>query len=338
MNVLQQRILSLLTKQQRLSLTDLASHLGVSKQYISKIVKPLLKAGVVEKVGSTKGAYLQRLDASGVSYGLNAFEKTFKAAGLKEDEVWTQVTEIAPFSKIPQKVKAKVQYAFTEMLNNAIDHSKAKTIGVSFAVHGHAVFFTIADSGVGIFNSIQKKFSLPTTQTAIQEVLKGKLTTQPRKHTGEGIFFTSKIVDLFQIDSFDQRLRIGEDIFLQTIPSYKGTKVSCRVLFSSTKNIVDIFRQYTNEDFGFDKTEIHVKLYTYETKFISRSEAKRLMHGLEKFQRIVLDFQDVELIGQGFTDEILRVWQQAHKQVEIQTTNTRPSVEFMIQRSLAESK
>jgi hypothetical protein len=36
---------------------------------------------------------------------------------------------------------------------------------------------------------------------AIQDLLKGKQTTMPKSHSGEGIFFTSKIADNLTISS-----------------------------------------------------------------------------------------------------------------------------------------
>lgn len=335
MNSTQQRIIHLVGKKKKMNLTALALELGVTKQYISKIIKPLLEAGMIEKVGQTKGAYLQVVSQSDLSYGLGAYDRVFQRSKLQEDAAWGELVRTPLFSGVTHQVMDKVQYAFTEMLNNAIDHSRSETVHVLLARHTHAIVFSIVDNGIGVFRSIQKKLKFSSEQEAIENLLKGKMTTAPQQHTGEGIFFTSKIVDRFQIDSFTHSLIVREDIFLETIPVFTGTRVSCRVLFNSNKRIEDIFRKFTNEDFGFDKTEIHVKLYTLKTKFISRSEAKRLLHGLEKFERIVLDFQDVTLIGQGFADEIFRVWQSAHPSIEIQYIRTVPAVEFMIKRSIS---
>ena len=76
-----------------------------------------------------------------------------------------------------------------------------------------------------------------------------------------------------------------------------------------------------------------IKLFAYGTSFVSRSEAKRLTQGLERFRLVILDFQGVTLVGQGFADEIFRVWWRAHPQIELQAENMIPLVAFMVERA-----
>jgi uncharacterized protein (DUF1330 family) len=94
----------------------------------------------------------------------------------------------------------------------------------------------------------------------------------------------------------------------------------------------DVFDAYTT-DFEFTKTRIRVQLFTYGTRFISRSEARRLLVGLEKFREIVLDFKDVTDVGQGFADEVFRVWGRAHPAVKLVAENMAPPVAFMVERA-----
>jgi anti-sigma regulatory factor (Ser/Thr protein kinase) len=57
----------------------------------------------------------------------------------------------------------------------------------------------IWDHGIGIFNKIKNMLGLLDERHAVLELTKGKLTTDPRGHTGEGIFFTSRMFDTFYI-------------------------------------------------------------------------------------------------------------------------------------------
>ncbi|MFZ5475538.1 MAG: STAS-like domain-containing protein [Myxococcota bacterium] len=43
-----------------------------------------------------------------------------------------------------------------------------------------------------------------------------------------------------------------------------------------------------------------VPLLAVGGEFVSRSEARRLLHGLERFREVVLDFAGVPGVGQGF--------------------------------------
>lgn len=76
------------------------------------------------------------------------------------------------------------------------------------------------------------------------------------------------------------------------------------------------------------KTEVKVRLY--QTEFISRSEARRLLTGLDRFKTIILDFKGVKTVGQGFADEIFRVFKRNHPDIKIQTRNLSASQESII--------
>ena len=104
-------------------------------------------------------------------------------------------------------------YGFTEMLNNAKDHSGGKTIFVRVSKTAITTEMMIADDGIGIFKKIQQAFDLPDQRYAILELAKGKLTTDPDRHTGEGIFFSSRMFDRFAIgaDKTYYGHRFGDD-------------------------------------------------------------------------------------------------------------------------------
>jgi hypothetical protein len=53
---------------------------------------------------------------------------------------------------------------------------------------------------------------------------------------------------------------------------------------------------------------------------------------LEKFKDVDLDFTHVKGIGQGFADQVFRVWQAVHPETQLHVINATPEVEFMINR------
>jgi len=76
-----------------------------------------------------------------------------------------------------------------------------------------------------------------------------------------------------------------------------------------------------------------VKLY--KDQYISRSEARRLLSRLTEFSEAVLDFKDVNMIGQGFADEVFRVYPRNNPEIKITTENVIPEINAMI-RHVAE--
>jgi uncharacterized protein (DUF1330 family) len=63
------------------------------------------------------------------------------------------------------------------------------------------------------------------------------------------------------------------------------------------------------EDFDFSKTIVPMKLAQLgDEQLISRSQAKRLIARFDRFKIVILDFKDVNEIGQAFADELFRVY------------------------------
>ena len=171
---------------------------------------------------------------------------------------------------------------------------------------------------------------------SLQELSKGKLTTLPQGHTGEGIFFTSKAARVFELSSGRLRRTVDNvvgDMAIGSSSIHKGTRVRVEVASRPTKTLAGVFAEYS-EDFEFNKTRIVVKLFATAAHFISRSEARRVLANLERFRTVVLDFAGVEEIGQGFADEVFRVGAAAHAAVKLESVNMSEPVAFMVHRAV----
>jgi anti-sigma regulatory factor (Ser/Thr protein kinase) len=244
-------------------------------------------------------------------------------------------------SGLHSNVSEIIDYAFTELLNNAYEHSNSKLIQVKMKRDSYGIMFRVNDEGIGIFNSLMTKYNLPTEIDAIGDLLKGKRTTAPEGHSGEGIFFTSKVCDNMIIQSSSKRLifnNVLDDVFIRSFHNTTGTKVSFFISTKSTRELTAVFNQYTDEEYEFSKTSVTVKLYKTGSEYISRSQARRITAGLEKFKTVMLDFKGVDTVGQGFADEVFRVWKNAHPGINIITENENENINFMIKRAIAESR
>ena len=98
----------------------------------------------------------------------------------------------------------------------------------------------------------------------------------------------------------------------------------------------EIFDEYTGDDFVFNKTKITVHLAKdyLGHDFVSRSLAKRILMNVEKFKVIVLDFENIDNIGQGFADEVFRVFKNKNPDITIVPINMNEEIEFMINRAM----
>lgn len=310
---------------------QLAKEVGVSRQVANGCLQALESDGLVEADGSTR-AKVYRL------VSLESLSESFSVTGLDEDRVWREL--LLPHQRdLPGNVQDIWHYGATEMINNAIDHSGGQAVQVGLVRNALYSEVTVADDGVGIFLKIQQALGLEEPREAILELVKGKLTTDPDNHTGEGIFFTSRAMDAFHIRSDRLHFRhvAGEpDSLDEQAEPVAGTELRMRLDNASARSLTEVFDAYADpEDFSFDRTVIPMRLAQYEgQKLISRSQAKRIAHRFERFKRVELDFAGVESIGQAFADELFRVFAREHPGLELVSVNTAPAVDRMIRRAV----
>lgn len=263
----------------------------------------------------------------------------FSIQDLEEHVVWSN--HLKPLiSDLPEESLQILDYACNEMLNNAIEHSEGDSVSVRIENGTGETKVFIADDGVGIFEKLQRELNLDTPHDALLELCKGKLTTDPERHTGEGIFFTSRACSEFSIlsGSFFFIHYGGEDWMTESKDDpTQGTLVAMTVAVEPNSTLREVFDEHTASDggFGFSKTHVPVKLADHGTDGLtSRSKARRIINRFESFSEVILDFEGVDYIGQGFADEIFRVFRRKHPNVSLKCTNTSEDVRGMIKHVL----
>ncbi len=232
------------------------------------------------------------------------------------------------------------QYGLTEMINNAVDHSGSETVRVGIVRNALYTQAWVADAGEGIFLKIARALDLYDPRESILELAKGKLTTDPANHLGEGIFFSSKVFDLFDIQSGALHFMHNDgldDILIERPKDAVGTLVLMRLDNQSKRTIKEIFDKFAAPDeYTFAKTIVPVRLAQHEgEKLVSRSQAKRLTQRFERFKSVILDFAGVEEIGQAFADEVFRVFQRAHPDTRLVPVSMTTAVKEMVSRAKA---
>ncbi|HWX02592.1 STAS-like domain-containing protein [Collimonas sp.] len=307
----------------------LADKEHVSRQAASAWLAAARQEGVISSEGTGRGVRYALATLASAS-------KVYQREGLSEDIVWRELC--APMLReLPDNVRGIWQHAMTEMINNAVDHSGSGQVTVAMQMNALFTEGFVADAGEGIFMKIQKALDLYDTREAILELAKGKFTTDPTHHSGEGIFFSSKMMDRYTIRSgklhFDHRGE-GPDWLLEHESDVIGTQVSMRLANDSTRTAKEVFDRFAlPEEFSFAKTTVPVRLAQHEGEtLVSRSQAKRLTRRFERFQSVVLDFSGVDEIGQAFADEVFRVFQNAHPDISMMPSNASAAISAMIKR------
>lgn len=257
---------------------------------------------------------------------------------LDEMEIWVkQVDPILP--KLSKGAKEILEYCFSEILNNAINHANAKEIRIVLFTNVLSTGIIIRDNGIGIFRKIKDDLNLKDEHQSLLELSKGKFTSDPKNHSGEGIFFSSRACNSFIILSGNLMYTLsGEDNpgLLSDIGENnleQGTIVYFSINSNSSRSLNKVFTKYSpkEEDNSFCKTVVPVKLLRYKDEgIVSRSQAKRLLSRFEKFKYVVLDFEGIEYIGQAFADEIFRVFKNNNRNIELTYINANQNIKNMI--------
>ena len=310
-----------------------AREFGLSRQSVNRHLRKLVEDGVLDFTGNTKAReyHLRAAPLGGLNLELAVDE------ALQEDEIWR--TYIRPqLEGASENVIRICQFGFTEMLNNVIDHSESDTVVVSVGWEGEEVQLIVVDQGVGIFKKLQEELGLSDPRQAILELSKGKLTTNESTHTGEGIFFTSKMFDRFVIGSLGIAYVHGYQrpgVIVES-DNVKGTSVVMWIDHNAKQTMNEIFDEFaaSPDDFAFNKTLLALSLAKYDQEdLVSRSQAKRVLARIEKFNEVVLDFAGVEYIGPSFADEIFRVFANEHPGVRLLPMGMTPDVERAVKRA-----
>jgi len=334
-------ILNKLKESGEVKVADIVKVTKLGRKYIHRFFKDLQEKGEIILVGKANKAYYVLAENKAFKEArrkILSTKRTLINKNLSEDIVLDEIKrDTGIFLDLVKNISSVLDYAFTEMLNNAIEHSRSKKIEVIFKKDRGTVRFEVNDQGIGIFNNIKKKRKLKNELEAIQDLLKGKQTTAPYEHTGEGIFFTSRVADVLTIRSSKKKLifnNILGDVFIKDIKAIRGTKVTFIISPRSKINLNKVFRKYSGDFYDFEKTKVSIELYKMGTEYISRSQARRVVSGLDKFKNVVLDFKKVDTVGQAFADEVFRVWQDHHPGIKITTKNANENINFMIERAI----
>ena len=333
MDIVDKLILRIIDRGEAHPTTTAAKELGVSRQTVAARLRRMASEHVIKAEGAGRGRRYALLP-------LLSVRKAYAIKGLDEHRVW--LADVAPLvSDLQPNVIDIWRYGITEMVNNAIDHSEGEQVGVFIERNALRTTARVIDDGEeGIFHRIRRLMGLYDPRESILELAKGKLTTDPARHSGEGVFFTSRMFDSFSIISRDlcfSHAAASNDWLIDGEGEVAGTTVVMTLDNDSARTTKGVFDEFAAPaEYTFAKTIVPVRLAQHEgEKLVSRSQAKRLTMRFERFQTVVLDFAGVEEIGQAFADEIFRVFQASHPSLEMTPINMSEGVRNMVARARA---
>jgi biotin operon repressor len=310
---------------------------GISKQAVNKHLLNLEKDGYLIANGTTRNKTYKLGEIRSYSKFINIDKNTDEFDIYNNDFYWL-------VEHLNKNIEEIIEWGFTEILNNVKDHANAKHTIINLVIDKNIAYLAIFDNGVGIFNNIKKHKKIMSDKQILLELSKGKLTTDSENHTGLGIFWSAKAFDKFAIITNNKVYHLRTDLkrnidnIINKSFDYKfekGTGILMAIDLSSKTRLKSLFDNFAPQpDCNFNTTILNLSLISERQRLVSRSQAKQVVNRLEEFKFITFDFQDINSIGQGFADEIFRVFWNKYPELKLDWVNTNNDIEKMIKLAI----
>ena len=311
----------------------LMQRLGISRRQAGHVLRKLVALQWLERLGSPR----QPLYSPGP---LRQVVQRYTLAGLQEDLPWRR--DFAPAFNLPAHVQQMAQHAFTELLNNAVDHSGGSAVTVSVRQTPLQLQLLVSDDGCGLFRRIAQSFDIDDTALAMLELSKGKLTSAPDRHSGHGLYFTSRLADVFDIHAnaaayqcrgWERNTwRVGK---AGAVASRSGTSIYLAIAIDTPRTLDAVLQAHSGCGQGYDFARTTVPLQLLgggvpDPLLASRADARRAVQRLAQFRHAEIDFAGIGSVGHGFADEMFRVFHRQHPALELVPVGMNPQVAAMV--------
>lgn len=303
-----------------------AERLGSSRRSARHWLARLAALGWLEPAGSPRRPHWR----PGV---LRQVTQRYAIDGLQEDRPWTR--DFAPAFDLRPNVARLAQHAFMELLNNAVDHSGGRCVVVSMRQTALHLQLLVSDDGVGLFERVAGAHGIDDAPLAMVELAKGRLTSQPERHLGRGLFYVARLADVLDLHANQHGFRhaAGDGWQPARAAADRGTAVFAGIALDSPRTLDEVLRSASGDGLGYDleRTRVPLRLLCSDgTALDSRAQARRVAARLDAFAQAELDFSGVDAVGHSFADELFRVLPAQHPGWSARVCGAAPAVARMI--------
>ena len=302
--------------------------LGVSRRRARRVLDQLVALQWLHR-GGTRRRPLFRPGT------LRQVVQRYELPDVQEDLAWSR--DFAPYLELPEAVARLARHALTELVNNAAEHSGGTQVTVSVRQTPTNVQLLVSDDGCGLFERIGSHHRIATPALAMLELGKGKLTSQPARHTGRGLYFTARVADVLDLHANETAFqhRAWQPHQWQPVrpAARRGTSVFAAFALDSQRSIDAALREHSLEDSGyaFERTRVALQLLgAAEQVLESRAQARRVSARLAEFRRAEIDFEGIAEVGHSFADELFRVFAAEQPALELVPLGMSPRVAEML--------
>ena len=303
---------------------------GISRQAALKHMHFLIDQKQVVAHGKTRDRFYELKPYVNLSKTID-IDSEFSVQSILQKQIFPH------FSSLSFNIREICEFSFSAILQNILDHSKATKLYYKLYLSHNDVHIIIGDNGRGLFEHIKSSLNLENIKVAAIELAKGHVTTDPEYHSGDELNAVIQLFDKVTIDSSGKSLVFinkTQDWIIKNSPHQQGTRIHLEIETDSQRNCKDIFQNLFNT--RNESVRIPINLLTVEESALvnSRAQAQSILRNISNWKNIEFDFNNIDLIGPAFADELVRKTKAENQLADIKWTNSNKTVDLLMSMAL----
>ena len=125
-----------------------------------------------------------------------------------------------------------------------------------------------------------------------------------------------------------------KDWIIKDSQQKKGTRIHLEIESSSKRNCKEIFQNIFNGKQNSVRIPINLLKIEKSELVNSRAQAQSILRNISDCKNIEFDFNNIDLIGPAFADELIRNAVRKNQQADIKWINTNETVDLLLSRAL----
>jgi len=306
------------------------THFGISRQAVLKHMHALIKDNIVVAEGKTRDR----------TYHLRPQVNFNSTLQLNSEFLPYEIVNekfLVHLKSLPKNIYGICEYSLEALLNNIVDHAEASNMYFKLFLTLDDLHIIIRDNGNGLFEKIKSKLNLRNIQSAVLEIGKGKVTTDPESHSGYELYTVIHLFDKVKIDANGISLTYEKENNLWGIEiseQKKGTRIHLQINPESKRTCEQTFLRIFNNN---NRVSIPINLLKRpgNNSVNSRLQANCIFNNIDNINEIEFDFNNINLIGPAFADELVRKTKLKNKTASIKWINCNETIDLLMKHALS---
>ena len=327
---IKQFILENLTRHQKDIIKAAIHKFGISRQAILKHMHTLISENRVVAYGKTRDRF----------YELKPRVNYSKTVKISDEFSYIEIlqNQILPnLNMLSKNVYDICEFSIMALLSNTIDHANASRLYYKLYVNDNDVHIILSDNGRGIFDHVNRSLQLNNLLTAVIEIAKGHVTSDPENHSGDELRTVIHLFDKVTIDASGLCLTYTnpkQEWTSSVSMQQTGTRFHLEINTKSRRTLQNVFLKIFDHENKMVRIPVNLVRNGNE-QVSSRLQARRLLHNIRDLKKIEFDFHNIDLIGPAFADELVRKTKEKNQSMDIKWINANKMVDVLMSRAIS---